>query len=260
MMSPRVAPAMIGLGLLEAVPEATLREHADPDDRDGDGVSGRLNRVWDQTKRAPAVGRFGWKAEQPTVAQQSAGAFLGDMGITSSLFPGENHMARQAGCAAAPSGGQPEVTDEILASVTLYARTLGVPARRRVDDSGGPAGRAAVRGGALHRAATSPRWRRATRRRCRSSRASRSIRTRISCCTTWARSSPTGARRSRRRGGEWRTPPLWGIGLVPKVNRHDFLLHDGRARGLTEAVLWHDGEAARRARRSCGCRGRIGGR
>jgi CxxC motif-containing protein (DUF1111 family) len=240
--SPRVAPAMIGLGLLEAVPASALEALADPDDRDGDGISGRLNQVWDTARQRPAPGRFGWKAEQPSVLQQSAGAFAGDMGITSSLFPAENHTAREKACAGQPSGGQPEVSDDILQTVALYARTLGVPARR----DGGDA--RVRRGEALF------------------------VRARCNAChvaTLHTEALPDlpelggqtihpytdlllhdlGAGLSDERpafaagGREWRTAPLWGVGLVPAVNGHSEYLHDGRARNLTEAVLWHDGEA-----------------
>lgn len=75
LMSPRVAPAMIGLGLLEAIPDASLQALEDPGDRDGDGVSGRLNRVWDGARRQIGFGRFGWKAEQPSVRQQTEAPF-----------------------------------------------------------------------------------------------------------------------------------------------------------------------------------------
>ncbi|HKQ71308.1 MAG TPA: di-heme oxidoredictase family protein, partial [Polyangiaceae bacterium] len=132
--SPRVAPAMPGLGLLEAVAVSELERFADPNDRDGDGISGRFNTVWDVQKGRAAVGRFGWKAEQPTVRQQSAGAFNGDLGITSSLFPSENPTALQSAARLLPNGGTPEVKDDVLDSVAVYARTLAVPARRRVNE------------------------------------------------------------------------------------------------------------------------------
>jgi CxxC motif-containing protein (DUF1111 family) len=242
--SPRVAPAMVGLGLLEAVPEGTLREHEDPEDRDGDGISGRLNQVWDQARKAPAIGRFGWKAEQPSVLQQSAGAFLGDMGITSSLFPGPGPTPRQTACAAAPSGGSPEVDDDILHSVALYARTLGVPAQRRAAEP------EVVRGGRLFAEA-----------RCTACHlpaletgdaadlpelSHQQIRPYTDLLLHDMGAGLADGRPAFAAGGsEWRTPPLWGVGLVSKVNGHTFLLHDGRARGFAEAVLWHGGEAAK---------------
>jgi CxxC motif-containing protein (DUF1111 family) len=242
LMSPRVAPAMIGVGLLEAVPERDVRAHADPGDSDRDGVSGRVNVVWDVAMNRTAVGRFGWKAEQPTVRQQTAGAFRGDMGITTSLFSSENHSNKEPPCDGQPSGGSPEASDQILDSVARYARTLGVPARRN------PLNPLVRRGEAAFE-----------RARCGS------------CHTPSLTTGPVpdipelanqpihaytdlllhdmgqgladGRPTFEADGGEWRTPPLWGIGLVPTVNGHTFLIHDGRARNIAEAILWHGGEA-----------------
>ncbi|HEX5658525.1 MAG TPA: di-heme oxidoredictase family protein, partial [Polyangiales bacterium] len=123
--SARVAPALIGLGLLEAVPDAALLALADPQDRNRDGISGRPNRV------AGALGRFGWKGEQPSVLAQTAGAFLGDLGLTSRLHTSENHAGIEL-----PSGGAPELSDQVLDSVVLYARTLAVPKRRATNARG----------------------------------------------------------------------------------------------------------------------------
>ncbi len=135
MISPRIAPATIGMGLLEAVPEERILGLADPDDADGDGISGRANMVWDVRSASLALGRFGWKANQPTVEQQTAGAFHGDIGITSTLFPHENCPAAQRPCQDAPGGGEPELSDERLGKVVFYVQTLAVPAMRNVDDS-----------------------------------------------------------------------------------------------------------------------------
>jgi CxxC motif-containing protein (DUF1111 family) len=236
-----VAPQLIGLGLLEAVPEATLEQLADPDDRDRDGISGRIQRVWNETRGAEDVGRFGWKAEQPSVRAQTAGAFLGDMGITSSLFSSENHSARQPEASARPSGGAPELEENVLNAVVLYARTLAVPQRRGEQD-------AQVRAG-------EQRFTEAGCARCH-----------VPTLTT-AHAEPNALSQQTihpytdlllhdlgdalgdqrpsyaASGNEWRTPPLWGVGLVHEVNGHTLLLHDGRARGVSEAILWHGGEA-----------------
>jgi CxxC motif-containing protein (DUF1111 family) len=141
MISPRLAPQVIGMGLLEAVPDQTLLAASDPDDTDGDGVSGRPNLVWDASAEQEVIGRFGWKANVATVEQQVAGAFHGDIGITSSLHPEENCPAGQAECAAAITGGSPELPDDRLASVTFYGRTLSLPAMRDVDSEDGRTGR-----------------------------------------------------------------------------------------------------------------------
>jgi CxxC motif-containing protein (DUF1111 family) len=240
--SGRVAPAMIGLGLLEAVAEADLRALADPEDADGDGVSGKLNRVWNHEARSFAVGRFGWKAEQPDVRQQVAGAFLGDMGITSHLFRGENHTREQYAALASPSGGDPELGDSILDAVVLYSRLLAVPARRNSSDE------TVRRGERLFREA-----------RCNACHvaelhtasdaspmelAGQTIRPYTDLLLHDLGPGLSDERPSFEAGGaEWRTAPLWGIGLIQTVNGHQFLLHDGRARGFAEAILWHGGEA-----------------
>ncbi len=237
----RVAPAMIGLGLLEAIPPETLDALADPDDRDGDGISGRVHRHLDGD--AMVVGRFGWKATAPSVEAQSAGAFLGDMGITTRLHPEDDCPAGQDACLAAFSQAEAEADDDVLDVVVLYARTLAVPAMRDVRDP-------EVRAGSA-------------------------IFDRLGCGDCHVRVLETGpsdvAALAHQRiqpftdlllhdlgpeladerpdhdasGSEWRTAPLWGIGLVPTVNRHDRYLHDGRARGVEEAILWHGGEAER---------------
>ena len=133
MTSPRIAPATIGMGLLEAISEEHILALADPDDLDGDGISGRANMVWDDEQGAHVLGRFGWKANQPTVEQQTAGAFHGDIGITSRYFPAENCPEAQAACRESPNGGDPEISDERLAKVTFYVQTLAVPAMRNPD-------------------------------------------------------------------------------------------------------------------------------
>src|SRR5690606_28788148 len=118
--SVRVAPAMIGLGLLEAIPESALLANADPDDGDGNGISGRPNRVYDQVTGESALGRFGWKAGQPNLNQQNVDAFFNDMGLTSSLLTGSSFTERQHYCRAMPDGGTPEVSDNNLAMVLFY--------------------------------------------------------------------------------------------------------------------------------------------
>lgn len=239
--SPRTAQALIGLGLLEAVPEERLVALADPDDVNGDGVSGRIHHVWDQSLGRPGVGRFGWKAEQPSVLQQVAGAFLGDIGITSSLNPEGGCQPGQQACRDAASGGAPEIADRLLERVSTYSRTLAVPVRDAFDSSD------VLRGKYLF--------------------------TSMGCADCHVPSHRTGKvgdlpelseqlifpytdlllhdmgdDLSDERpvfeadGPEWRTAPLWGLRYYRVVNRHERLLHDGRARGVAEAILWHGGE------------------
>jgi CxxC motif-containing protein (DUF1111 family) len=241
LVSPRVAPQVIGMGLLEAVPEEVILAGADPGDENGDGISGRPNRVWDQAVGGMALGRFGWKANQPSVRQQVAGAFAGDMGITTSLFPAEECTETQEPCRAAPSGGAPEISDEDLDKVVLYASSLAVPALRDPEDA--EVARGARIFGEIGCAA------------CHTSTLVTGSHPTIPALSGQTIHPYTdlllhdmGAGLADGRpdfeasGSEWRTPPLWGIGLVPTVNRHAYYLHDGRARGVTEAILWHGGE------------------
>ena len=129
MLSPRIAPQVFGLGLLEAISDADIMRKADEQDADGDGISGKYNIVYDVLSNSYRLGRFGWKAGQPSLLQQSAGAYNEDMGIPSFVFPLES------------SFGQPqydglndeyEISDSLLHAVAFYMQTLGVPARRNV--------------------------------------------------------------------------------------------------------------------------------
>lgn len=242
-ISPRVAPAMIGLGLLEAISQERLDWLADPDDADDDGISGRSNRVWDVAARAFVTGRFGWKAEQPSVRQQTAGAFLGDLGVTSSLFPEQECSDSQSECHAAVSGGDPEVTDELLERVARYSELLAVPARFDYADADVRRGKARFMDAGCD-ACHTPSHRTASDARLEETR------DQLIWPYTDLLLHDMGEALSDDRpsfaadGNEWRTPPLWGIGRYPQINGHDRLLHDGRARGVAEAVLWHGGEAA----------------
>lgn len=241
-ISPRVAPAMIGLGLLEAIPESRLRELEDADDSDGDGISGRVNPVWDVEAGELAVGRFGWKAEQPSVRQQVAGAFIGDMGITSVVFPRQECTESETECQSATSGGDPEITDELLERVVRYSQLLAVPARFVFADED------VLRGKTLF-----------SELGCQSCHtpnhqtAASGVLEEVMDQSIWpytdlllhdmGEALSDGRPSFGAAGNEWRTPPLWGLGHYPVVNGHDRLLHDGRARGVAEAILWHGGEA-----------------
>lgn len=254
LISPRIAPQMIGLGLLEAIPDEDLLAYADPGDRDGDGVSGRANRVYSRELKREAIGRFGLKAGAATLLDQSAGAFAGDMGLSNPLFPegwGEC-TAAQADCRAAPDGGSPqheglEVGEEAMDLVLHYARNLAVPARRDLENAEVLYGKKLfyeIGCVACH----TPKH--VTHRlRTKGPRAQPEQSFQLIWPYTdlllhdMGEGLADGRPEAEASGREWRTPPLWGIGLTPVVNGHSFYLHDGRARSLLEAVLWHGGEA-----------------
>ena len=238
-VSPRVAPAVFGLGLLEAIPENAILAYADEADIDGDGISGKLNYVWDVVEKRYALGRFGWKANQPTLLQQVAAAYNDDMGITTSLFSVENSAGQSQ---LTEHSVTPEVSDEILEVVTFYVQTLAVPARRDVDDPQVKQGEQLF-----------------AKAQCASCHVP-TLRTGVLAGVPSVSNQTIhpytdlllhdmGPDLADNRpdfhasGSEWRTPPLWGIGLVQRVNGHTNFLHDGRARNLMEAILWHGGEA-----------------
>jgi CxxC motif-containing protein (DUF1111 family) len=241
MFSPRVAPAIHGLGLLEAVAEETVLAGADPDDGDGDGISGRANYVTNSSGTR-MLGRFGWKASVPTLRHQAAGAANGDIGITSSVFAEDEVTPAQAAGVSVPNGGAPELSEKQLDKLEFYLRTLAVPARRQLDDSRVQLGERLFESAqctACHMpdltTGDHPVVQLANQR--------------IHPYTDMLLHD-MGEKLADNRpdheanGREWRTPPLWGIGLQKVVNGHTFLLHDGRARNVTEAILWHGGEAA----------------
>jgi CxxC motif-containing protein (DUF1111 family) len=249
MLSPRLTPQMIGLGLLEAIPAQDIVALADEDDADGDGISGRPNLVWSREYDKVMLGRFGLKAGTPTIKHQSAAAFSGDIGISNPLFPnawGECTDA-QTDCIAAEHGADAshdgfEVDETGLDLVTFYAQNLAVPARRRSDDP------EVLRGKEVFYSTG-----------CTACHTPKFVTHRLedqpaqSFQLIWpytdmllhdmgpglADNRPEG----RATGTEWRTAPLWGIGLTELVSGHADYLHDGRARTLMEAILWHGGEA-----------------
>lgn len=238
-ISPRVSPHMIGLGLLELVPEKSLLKRADPEDANRDGISGRPNYI--PVKGKKIIGRFGWKANQPDLISQNTGALLGDLGITSSIHPDQNCHAEQTDCVNAHALKNLEINEGDLDRLTFYTQTLAVPVRRNFDNP-------SVLQGEKHFK-------------------------QIGCISCHTPEFTTGKAKlpqlSQQKiypytdmllhdmgedladerpdflatGREWRTPPLWGIGLLKTVNRHQMLLHDGRARNIEEAILWHGGEA-----------------
>lgn len=249
MLSPRIAPQMIGIGLLEAIPDAQILAHADPNDSDGDGISGRVNEVWSAQRKDVAIGRFGWKAGKATVADQTASAFAGDMGLSTHLDPRNagDCTTQQPICQNAPHGarerdGGVEVGAKLFDHVVFYAQNVAVPLRRNMDDA------QVRRGKAVFHALG-----------CQSCHVPSFVtgdvdgQPHLSRQRIWpytdlllhdmgeglADNRPEGVADGR----EWRTAPLWGIGLTQMVSGHTLFLHDGRARSIEEAILWHGGEA-----------------
>ena len=241
-MSPRVAQQTIGLGLINALPDSEILQFEDEFDSNNDGISGRPNYVWNIEANTPTLGKYGWKGNTPTLKQRVASAFHGDMGLTTSLFSENNCPSPQQDCFDAPNGGELEVTDNQLQRVTFYQATLAVPNRRNFRDDNVLLGKVLF-----------------NELNC------------IGCHTINMKTGTSsitpvlnninirpysdfllhdmgeGLADNRKdflaSGREWRTQPLWGIGLIEAVNGHTFLLHDGRARNVEEAILWHGGEA-----------------
>lgn len=242
MISPRVAPQVMGLGLIEAIAENEILKLADPEDKNKDGVLGRPNYVWDELSQSKKLGRFGWKANQPSLLQQNAGAFSGDIGITSFLFPKQPCTSVQKKCNEAPVGDQPEISKKDLEDMTLYTQLLAVPKRRGIADPNVQVGEKlfkAVNCVACHH----PHFR--TRKDFELAELrGQSIFPYSDFLLHDMGEGLADSRSDFDAGGrDWKTPPLWGLGLIKKVNGHTRLLHDGRARNVEEAILWHDGEA-----------------
>jgi CxxC motif-containing protein (DUF1111 family) len=235
MVSPRLALPIIGMGLLQAIPEDYILGLADLDDDDGDGISGRPNLV------TGALGRFGWKANVANVEQQVAAAFLGDIGITSDLAPNESCTSAQTACQEAPHGGTPEIESELFDQVVFYSKTLAVPARRDLDD---PDVRAGARQFLDLGCASCHQPSHVTGDDDNPALAGQVIFPYTDLLLHDMGPDLSDVRPDGLAGGsEWRTPPLWGLGLNEAVNGHEFFLHDGRARSVEEAILWHGGEA-----------------
>lgn len=238
--SPRVGQQMVGMGLLDAVPAETLDSMAK--EAKSDGVKGKVNRVWNPESGRMEAGRFGYKANMPSLRAQSAGAFNGDLGITSPLFPDENCMPGQKACRQTPSGGSPELSAAQLDDVEFYLANLALPPRRNTDDPAvkrGEAKFAEIGCAACHRpelvTGDHPRFARLSRQR---------IQPYTDLLVHDMGEGLSDHRPDYLAGGrEWRTAPLWGLGLTASVSESARYLHDGRARTLTEAIVWHGGEA-----------------
>ncbi len=238
-ISPRVAPPIFGRGLLEAIDDATLLALADEGDADADGISGRPNYVWDYAAQRVRIGRFGLKANSPSLRQHIASEYRGEMGITNSVFDVETSFGTEMWDGV---NDEPEIDDATLDAATFYVQTLAVPARRNVKQ---------------------PEVRRGERLFARANCTGCHVPSlttgelpgvpQVSNQTIYAYTDlllhDMGRDLADERpdfaasGREWRTPPLWGLGLTSTVSGHTFFLHDGRARTLMEAIMWHGGEA-----------------
>ncbi|WP_159946067.1 di-heme oxidoredictase family protein [Rhizobium sp. 18065] len=248
-LSPRIANPMTGLGLIEAIAPEDIRSHADPDDKDADGISGRAARARDHRTGEIVLGRFGWKAQNGSVRDQSASAFAGDIGISTpdTARHWGDCTVLQTACTSLSTGVQPrlgdtEAPDPVLALVTFYAENLAPPIRRDVSSPDVLRGKQLFyQSGCI--ACHTPKY--VTRRDAGNKAQAFQL--------IWPYSDfllhdmgdglADGQQVGDASGQEWRTPPLWGIGLTQTVSGHTFFLHDGRARNLTEAILWHGGEA-----------------
>jgi len=239
LLSPRIGSPVFGLGLLEVITENDILQNQDINDTDGDGISGKANYVFDAVTGTTKIGRFGWKANTATILEQCAGAYNGDMGITSYLKPIETGFGQSNG--EDGFGDDPELADHILQRVALYCKTLAVPAPRNITVSN-------VRRGAkifeqlecakchIPKMQTGP-----------SAIAALANQTIFPYSDLLLHDMGDGLADNRSdflaNGNEWKTRPLWGIGLTNVVNNHTNFLHDGRAKNITEAILWHGGEA-----------------
>ena len=244
--SARIAPPMIGLGLLEAIPDEAILANAEAQARAKNGIAGRPNRVWDDAQQKTVLGRFGWKAGQPNLNQQNVHAFSGDMGLTTSLRTVDDCTDAQTACKQAPNGngpeGEPEVSDNILRLVLFYSRNLAVPARRDVGTPQVLAGKNLFFQAGCQSCHT-PKYTTATNA-AEPELANQVIRPYSDLLLHDMGDGLADNRTEFQASGrDWRTPPLWGIGLTQAVSGHTQFLHDGRARNLLEAVLWHGGEA-----------------
>lgn len=260
LFSPRIAQSMQGGGLLALIPEAEILKLADPLDEDQDGISGRANRVWDVQTSAVTLGRFGWKAGQPNIRQQAAGAFNGDMGLTSEIFPVDHCLDHQTLCRNSPNGNgdslmdyEFEVATDVLDAIEFYAMHLAVPARRNPNSADVVAGEQLFTQAGCHHChqptfttENNPQFPELSEQNIfpysdmllhdmGAGLADIDINNLPGSFLTPVEYSANAR--------EWRTTPLWGLGLVKIVLPDAGYLHDGRARTIMEAILWHGGEA-----------------
>ncbi len=246
-ISPRIGPPVIGLGLLDAIDDKTLIAMSDPDDKDGDGISGRVNLINGQ------VGRYGWKANTVTVRDQVAQALNHDMGLTTSLLPVENIfgtallsdwmtrlLKNPSELTAEPRF---EVAETQFDSLSFYTATLAVPKRRNAtspDTLAGAKQFEVVGCTGCH----TPMIKTGHAGRIEIFKQQTIYPFSDGLLHDMGEELSDGRPDYEASGREWRTRPLWGIGLTQTINPRAGFLHDGRARTLEEAILFHGGEAA----------------
>ncbi len=239
MLSVRAAPPVFGLGLLEAIPESAILAVADEYDSNSDGISGKANYVFDVASGTAMLGRFGWKANQPHLNQQTAAAFNGDMGITSPLFSAESCIG-QSQHDGLPD--DPEIDEDFVETTSFYTKTLAVPAPRNLENATVQLGKQLffdLGCESCHK----QKW------QTGSITEIPELANQTIFPYTDMLLHDMGPDLADNRpdflatGSEWKTRPLWGIGLTQVANGHTHFLHDARARTLQEAILWHGGEA-----------------
>jgi CxxC motif-containing protein (DUF1111 family) len=241
MTSLRVAQPLVGIGFLDAVPEETILALAQS--QRALGFDGRPNRVWDEVNQRNALGRYGWKANVPSLHQQTAAAAIADMGVNTNLYPEQNCPPVQTVCQKMLPGNFPELVDVEIDSLVLWMQALAVPARRGMSEAQVQLGKQLferARCDVCHvpelvTAASFPQL---------PQLANQTFRAYTDLLLHDMGEGLADNRPDFQAGPrDWRTPPLWGLGLSKTVTGGSTLLHDGRARNVTEAILWHGGEA-----------------
>lgn len=240
MISLRNTQAILGMGYLEAISEKDILKQVEK--QKAMGLNGRPNYVRDDINKKISLGRFGWKANQPSIKQQVASAFLADIGINSAIYPEQSCTPVQKECLAAISGKEPELRDELWEPITFWSQSLDVPAQRnreaaefktgeKLFESAGCSG-CHVPEMRTGKYAAVPQL------------SNKLIRPYTDLLLhDMGPDLADGRPDFKASGSDWRTPPLWGIGLSMQVNASNSFLHDGRARNLLEAIVWHGGEA-----------------
>jgi len=240
--SGRVAPFVFGLGLIEAISETDILKNADPKDLDNDGISGRAHKIKDIPSKKTMIGKFGWKATRATLIHHITGAASQDMGLTSNIFPEVNCMKIQKECIEQIHGGQPEISDAQIERLLVYMQNLAPPRQRNIEKTSIREGKSLFKKIgcenchiASYKTGVHPNHPELSNR----------IITPYSdfLLHDMGEGLDDGVNEGDAKSYEWKTPPLWGIGLVKVVNKHTHFLHDGRAKSIEEAILWHGGEA-----------------